>query len=109
LKNLLILPLKKFICFLIELLGCFWAGIFRKPQKKKAAKKRRKTIKFARRQMTRKRFIFIDPKIEQAITTVCDAALKFAGMQMAETVAEISSAIREKTKSNLDEEEDWLD
>lgn len=55
--------------------------------------------------MERRKILLLDEKTERAIATVCDTALKFAGMHMASIVADVAAAIQDK---NLDfSDEDW--
>lgn len=55
--------------------------------------------------MSYRRVLILDEKTERAISTVCDVALKFAGMHMASIVADVATAIQDR--SQYDEEEDW--
>lgn len=59
--------------------------------------------------MHKKKVIVVDEKMETALATLCDIAMKFAGMHMASMVADIANALKEDENYNFDdfEEEDW--
>jgi hypothetical protein len=59
--------------------------------------------------MHKKKVIVVDEKMEIALATLCDIAMKFAGMHMATIVADIANALKEDDNFNFDdfEEEDW--
>lgn len=59
--------------------------------------------------MQRRRVIIIDEKMERALTTLCDVAMKFAGMHMATIVADIANAISDDDRYVDDEleDDDW--
>jgi hypothetical protein len=59
--------------------------------------------------MRKRRVIVIDEKMERALTTLCDVAMKFAGMHMATIVADIANAINDEDQFLDDEleDEDW--
>lgn len=59
--------------------------------------------------MHKKKIIVVDEKMETALATLCDIAMKFAGMHIATMVADIANALREEDQYNFDdfEEEDW--
>lgn len=59
--------------------------------------------------MYKKKVIVVDEKMETALATLCDIAMKFAGMHMATIVADIANALKDDESYNFDdfEEEDW--
>ena len=60
--------------------------------------------------MHKRRVIIIDEKMERDLTTLCDVAMKFAGMHMATIVADIANAIKDEDSfddDELPEDEDW--
>ncbi len=59
--------------------------------------------------MHKKKVIVVDEKMETALATLCDIAMKFAGMHIATMVADIANALKEDDRYNFDEfeEEDW--
>jgi len=56
--------------------------------------------------MKSRRILILDEKTEQALTTVCDTALRFAGMYMASIVADVATSIRD-IHGNEEKELDW--
>lgn len=44
---------------------------------------------------TPSRMLEIDEKMDQALTCICDAALKQSGVQIMDTVMEVAKAVRE--------------
>lgn len=44
--------------------------------------------------MSASKILKIDEKMERLLTNVCDAALKFQGLQIMNTVVEVAQAIR---------------
>lgn len=55
--------------------------------------------------MIRKRILILDEKTERAISVVCDIALQFSGMHIANLVADVAMAIRDRTDG--EDDEDW--
>lgn len=53
-----------------------------------------------------KRILILDEKTETALSTVCDIALKFAGIHMASIVTDLACAIRDRGQQG-DEDGDW--
>lgn len=44
--------------------------------------------------MTKAKMLKIDDKMDQALTSVCDAALRYHGLQIMQTVVDVAEAIR---------------
>lgn len=54
----------------------------------------RKLTVYPGEKMTKARMLEIDEKMDQALTSICDAALRFNGVQIMDTVMEVATAIR---------------
>jgi|PlaIllAssembly_1097288.scaffolds.fasta_scaffold1849837_1 hypothetical protein len=50
--------------------------------------------------MARQRTLEIDEKMDQYLTTICDAALKQGGVQVMDTVMEVVKAVRAASEEN---------
>ena len=53
--------------------------------------------------MHKKKVIVVDEKMETALATLCDIAMKFAGMHIATIVADIANALKDDSNYNFDE------
>lgn len=48
--------------------------------------------------MTKVKLLEVDEKMEQSLTTICDAALKYCGLQIMSTVNDLAEALRNCNK-----------
>lgn len=56
--------------------------------------------------MTKAKMLKIDEKMDQALTSVCDAALRYHGLQIMQTVVDVAEAIRGLPEKSALEAED---
>lgn len=56
--------------------------------------------------MTKAKLLKIDDKMDQALTSVCDAALRYHGLQIMQTVVDVADAIRGLAEKPVLEAED---
>ena len=55
--------------------------------------------------MTKIKVLEVDEKMEKSLTNICDAALRFHGLQIMNTVVEVASAIRDREEEKTAYEE----
>lgn len=53
--------------------------------------------------MTKTKVLEVDEKMEKSLTNICDAALRYHGLQIMNTVVEVASAIRDREEENYEE------
>lgn len=53
--------------------------------------------------MTKTKILEVDEKMEKSLTNICDAALRYHGLQIMNTVVEVASAIRDREEENYEE------
>jgi hypothetical protein len=53
--------------------------------------------------MTKIKVLKVDEKMEKSLTNICDAALRYHGLQIMNTVVEVASAIRDQEEEKHEE------
>lgn len=53
--------------------------------------------------MTKTKVLEVDEKMEKSLTNICDAALRYHGLQIMNTVVEVASAIRDREEEKYEE------
>ena len=55
--------------------------------------------------MTKVKVLEVNEKMEKSLTNICDAALRFHGLQIMNTVVEVASAIHDREEEKRTDEE----